>query len=522
MHDGFRTLTALIFIAGCGPGSAAQAVRPDAPTAAGALGEESAGECRQVADSARPLVVDWKPDRRGDLEIAMKEGVAVVAYDCTKLELLTDCRAEGSYGFKGFILKQQLIRLADADEIKLNLPSLGAVIAAKIEGELSRGSSLDLATVLVGKRMSTRMSVAKPELQGRCDGATHFVRGVSIGAFVMQTGTKASISSAIELFGVGMGGGSDSSRLERVVDGSVEACKQSRSDAAEPRDNCGALVRLHLVALSQDGAASTAAKAPAVEEEQDECPEGLVQSGGKCTKPAAAKTHVCKKGDQADCSAQCDAGEARSCARLAAIQKSDPAKAAPLYDKACSAGHARACSNLGLLHSKAKRDAEAAAAFAKGCELGGAVGCFNLATMHMQGRGVAKDEHQGVALFRQACDGGNAFGCVNLGIAYDDGVGVGADPARALSLFKRACEGDEPKACNTLGFMYAKGRGCGEDQGKAAKSYEKGCRLGSARSCYYLGKRHRDGSGVAKDEPRAKALFDKACSMGEKKACAEK
>jgi TPR repeat protein len=522
VHDGLRTLAALICMTGCGPGSVAQAVRPDAPTAADALGEASAAECLQVADSARPLVVDWKPDRRGDLEIAMKEGLAVVAYDCKKLELLTDCHAEGSYGFKGFILKQQVIRLQDADEIRLNLPSLGAVIAAKIEGELSRGSSLDLATILVGKRMSTRMNVAKTEIAGRCDGATHFVRGANIGAFVMQTGTNASVSSAVELFGIGTGGNSESSRLERVIDGSVESCKQSQSDAGEPPSNCGALVRLHLVGLSQDATATKVAKAPAVEEDKDECPQGLVQSGGKCTKPAAAKTHVCKKGDQAGCSAQCEAGEARSCARLAAIHKSVPAKASPLYEKACNAGHAGACSNLGLLYSKAKRDGEAAAAFAKACELGGAVGCFNLGTMHMLGRGVAKDAAKGVALFRQACDGGNAFGCVNLGIAYDDGVGVGEDPTRALGLFRRACEGDEPKACNNVGFMYAKGRGTSKDQDKAAKSYDKGCRLGSARSCYYLGKRHADGSGVAKDEARAKSLFDKACAMGEKKACAEK
>src|SRR5262245_28761698 len=93
---------------GCGaPGGAAQAVRPEATTGSAALGETT--ECRDVSRGSKPLVVDWKPEQRGDLEVAMSEGVAVVAYDCQKMELLTDCRADGSYGFKGVVLKQQMI-----------------------------------------------------------------------------------------------------------------------------------------------------------------------------------------------------------------------------------------------------------------------------------------------------------------------------------------------------------------------------------------------------------------------------
>ena len=75
-----------------------------------------------MSRGSKPLVVDWKPEQRGDLEVAMSEGLAVVAYDCQHMELLTDCRVEGSYGFKGVVFKQQMIRLADADEIKTNLP----------------------------------------------------------------------------------------------------------------------------------------------------------------------------------------------------------------------------------------------------------------------------------------------------------------------------------------------------------------------------------------------------------------
>src|SRR5687768_4707056 len=82
---------------GCGgAGGAARAIRPEATTGSSALGEST--ECRDVSRGSKPLVVDWKPEQRGDLEVAMSEGVAVVAYDCQRMELLTDCRVEGSYG----------------------------------------------------------------------------------------------------------------------------------------------------------------------------------------------------------------------------------------------------------------------------------------------------------------------------------------------------------------------------------------------------------------------------------------
>ena len=60
---------------GCGgAGGAAKAIRPDAPTGSAALGETT--ECRDVSRGSKPLVVDWKPEQRGDLEVAMSEGVA--------------------------------------------------------------------------------------------------------------------------------------------------------------------------------------------------------------------------------------------------------------------------------------------------------------------------------------------------------------------------------------------------------------------------------------------------------------
>src|SRR6185295_1629506 len=72
---------ALLLPVGCGGvGAAAQTARPEAPTGAAALCEPT--ECHDVSGGAKPLVVDWKPEQRVDLEVAMSDGLAVVKYDC--------------------------------------------------------------------------------------------------------------------------------------------------------------------------------------------------------------------------------------------------------------------------------------------------------------------------------------------------------------------------------------------------------------------------------------------------------
>ncbi len=77
-------------------------VRPEEATAADALGEDGKPACRAVAAYGEPLIVDWKSTDRLDLELAMKEGVAVVAYTCDRFKLLKRCKIEGSYGACGF------------------------------------------------------------------------------------------------------------------------------------------------------------------------------------------------------------------------------------------------------------------------------------------------------------------------------------------------------------------------------------------------------------------------------------
>jgi TPR repeat protein len=500
-------------VAGCG--NVAEAVRPKAKTAADAMGADD--ECRDVKSGAKPLVVDWSPEKRADLEVAMRDGVAVVSYDCKKLDLITECHADGTYGFKAVILKQQLIRLEDSSEIKANLPLSGPALAAKLSAELERGATLDLATALIGKRMSTRTVVPRGELHGSCTGATHFVRGATVGAFVMQTGEKARVATAAEVFTVGASAKASSSKLARQEDGSVDACKKALAEQETPPPGCGGMIRIELLPIT-DG---TAAKSAHTDDEGQSCAAGLVYAEGKCVKATSTATHSCAPDDLADCTAQCEKNDATSCGRSAsaALKGGDASKAKALFEKACGLGSGSACSNLGALQLKGGEAPLAVKSFEKGCSLGAAVGCFNLGNMLYAGTGITKDLTRAASLYQQACNAGSADGCVNLGNAYDDGEGVPKDSARALTLFKRACEGDHAVGCTNLGGMYAAGTGTTVNVPLAVKTWDKGCTLGGGESCEYLGKRYAAGDGVPADAPKGAGYLSQACKLGVKTAC---
>src|SRR5215213_7364447 len=96
-------------------------LRPTDPTFANARGD-AAATCHEVRAESTPLIVDWNPEERGDLEVAMKQGVAVVHYDCKSVKLLPDCHVEGGYSFLGITKKEQVISIENADQAQANLP----------------------------------------------------------------------------------------------------------------------------------------------------------------------------------------------------------------------------------------------------------------------------------------------------------------------------------------------------------------------------------------------------------------
>jgi uncharacterized protein len=496
----------------CGPGGAAEAVRPKDPTADNVLGEQPA-DCRSVQNGAEPLIVDWKPEQRGDLEVAMKDGLAVVRYGCDGIKLLADCKIDGEYGFIGMTRKEQVVRLENADELRANLPFSGGAIG----GELQRGSTIDIAMVMIGKRRTTWSEPSKDDLKGSCDGATHYVRGAHVGAFAVETGTRAKVRAAAEILMASASAQSDSKKETKNRDGNPSSCAKSSPNADAPPDECGAAIRIALVPIRPQALElkpAEAAAAPAVEQA---CPEGLVLAEGKCTKPDTAPAYQCDPAKSGECKAQCDKGHAGSCAAHGqALARSDKAAARAAFQKACDGGDASGCSGLGGVTPDA---AQAAAAFEKGCSGGDAPGCRGLGVALRDGSGAGKDEARAVALFDQACDGGDDRGCAEAAKLYAAGRGAQKDEARAAKLHKRACDGSVGESCAELAQMYEAGApGVGKNPILAEMMYRRGCQRMSADACVGLGRTLMSAKPARTSE--AKLAFTQACGGRAALGCA--
>lgn len=511
-------------VVACGTGGVGNAVRPKETSASEALEE---GKCQGVGDGGEPLVVDWKPEQRGDLEIAMKEGVAVVSYSCEGIKLLKECHLEGNYGYMGMTRKEQVVRLANSDEVRANLPLSGA----KLSAELKRGSSLDVAMVMVGKQKTTWSEPTKADLKGSCDGATHFVRGATVGAFVMETNTSGEAKAAAAFFGAETGGASASKRQVQNKDGDLSACKSATSNASNAPDQCGAPVRLLLVPMAKEKPADDKApKAPSVELAKQEggCPAGLVLAEGKCTKAADAPAYQCKPGDAKECQAQCDKNHAGSCGALGVMLATgdgaaqDATKAAQLFEKACAGGDTPSCVNQGRMladgSGAAKNEAKAAELFDKACADGVAEACGFLGTLLLEGRGVGKDLGKAAEKLKLGCEGGHDRSCGRAARLYASGDGVTQDLATALQLYLKACRGADGAACGELAQMYEYGKGTGKNAINAEMYYRRGCFMGNGEACADLGRLEAGKPGGGGDG--AKRSFTMACQRMSSFGCA--
>lgn len=552
---GAATLVAFLMVLGCKRGTPAEALRPHAPTGAEALGSESApgsgsgsgggkGKCTAVEDYGKPLVIDLKGEERGDFEVAMKEGIAVVTYDCNTLRLVDGCNVRGTYGFVGLSPKEELVRLENSDELKANLPISAGAFGAKIGAEMQRGMTLDIAMMMVGKRRTTLRSTTRGDLLedrgGACKRATHFVRGATIGAFAMETGSKAKARTAAELLGipmtgsVGVGAGSSASRNTSSRDGSVEECKQASPDAPNAPPRCGALLRLELTAIDPEGVAGKSegsgghghARAPGDDEDAPACPTGYVLTAGKCAARGTAASHRCASNDPADCEAQCEKGDAASCSTFGALVgigragKPDSVRAASFFKKACDSGWEPGCGSLGALQmvgDGVPKDVERGlAAVQKAC-FGGSMPMCELGGVQLAiGRTVPKDRVRAAPLLKRACEGGLATSCAFYGeyLTLGDG-GLAKDATKGVGFMRRACDGGEPLGCIGWAQAAVDGNGITKDEKGAAAALKAVCEGSTPMApegCGRLGLLTMNGRGVPRDEARANQLLQKACA----------
>jgi hypothetical protein len=402
------------------------------PTVASADGKPAEIQPCTTPARADLMVVDWTPEARGDLEVAMKEGLALLAYDCKSAKLVPSCSLAGSYNYIGTTKREKKVEMSTSDEIAANLPVSGLSWLSEIGGKFGRETALLAQMVMIGKRSSAKKMAARNELEGTCTEATHFVRAATVGAFAVASGSKAELGATATLMGKGGSADSKSATKLESQDGDLGACDSSTPDAKQPPAQCGAIVRIELEPIG-------AAPAEKPELAVAQCAPGFVVSDGACVRPD--KPHQCSPDDVEACKTQCTAGNAGSCATAAALGKD-----IELAKKACDANVPLGCRVQAELTKAAK---DKIALLERACAAGDGMGCVDLGLAKLDDKKLAGDAQYA---FRRACYGGGEFeGCTQLGMLYVEGKGgLSKSPKLATSFFEKACKEGSQKSCDEL------------------------------------------------------------------------
>lgn len=228
-------------------------------------------KCKVVASQERPLVVEWPSSDRADLEVRASRGLVVVRYEGCNMVMLPRCRAEGAYAYAPVTTKQDSVTIKDSDELYAALPAG----AARFEAKLQKAGQLNVAMTIVGVMVADRVSIETSELQGDCEGATHVVVGLSVGAFEFFAGADAEIGAGATVQGAGVGAKSQAQRETLSRDGDPQACLQATRDDKAPPPNCGASLRLEVLEITKP-------KVVEVAPVKLECPAGTTMTDGMC------------------------------------------------------------------------------------------------------------------------------------------------------------------------------------------------------------------------------------------------
>ncbi len=248
-----------VFVCSCGGGNTASqlAKAPD-------YQPKDQTKCGVSKSQAKPLIVEWPSPERMELENKVRQGLVVVHYVGCEMSVLDRCSVAAKYTYQGATRNQDKVEMKDEDSLYAHLP----VGAGGLEATLQRTGRLTVDMNLVGRFEAEKASVRADELQGDCAGATHFVYGVTVGAFDFYAGGQANVGASAGVGGVGAGGHSHAERETLTKAGDQAACEKATPDDRAPPAQCGALIRIEVVPLGL-------AKQPT-------CPDGAQWNGTGC------------------------------------------------------------------------------------------------------------------------------------------------------------------------------------------------------------------------------------------------
>ncbi|MGZ3422900.1 MAG: hypothetical protein ACXWUG_15660 [Polyangiales bacterium] len=209
--------------------------------------DPDSSKCSVTKSQSRPLIVEWSSPDRGSLEALKNKGLVVVRYSGCEMEILRGCKAPGVYGYTPFTTKRDRVTIRTADDLYANVP-MGA---AKLEAKLEQSGELNVSMTIVGTYEADKTSIKAEELQGSCDGATHYVTAITAGSFEFSAGAEQAASASAGVVGIGGAGGSTKSKHEILSrDGDDAACAKATLDDKAPPAGCGALLRLEVTPIA--------------------------------------------------------------------------------------------------------------------------------------------------------------------------------------------------------------------------------------------------------------------------------
>lgn len=210
--------------------------------------------CTIGASELHPLIVDWSTGDRASLESRlMNPGLVAVHYEGCDLQVLRYCNVPGNYRYKGLTVKRDEVVIHNEDELFAFLP----IGAFQLRSKLRRAGRLSVDMVLSGTHEADQVDLSRGHLSGRCEGATHIIASVQVGAFEFFAGGEDEIEVGAGFRRAGAGVKSSSAKEILGSDGNVQSCAEATSRyGSAPPEHCGALLRVELVALVEDGQSS--------------------------------------------------------------------------------------------------------------------------------------------------------------------------------------------------------------------------------------------------------------------------
>lgn len=188
---------------------------------------------------------------------------------------------------------------------------------------------------------------------------------------------------------------------------------------------------------------------------------------------AAKMATIVEIGREADWPRLCEAGNGKSCLKLAMryynASPKDNVNGSKFFSKACDGGQELGCDILAQMYVKKwipGGDDAAIASWGKGCELKSAICCSNSGMLQYRG----KSYDGAFASLKKSCElEPSRIACASVGQLYLGGKGTTKDIAKARAALVLACDAGESTSCTQVKEIDEQTKGAGKKKGTAKK-----------------------------------------------------